>query len=95
MQFNLLSDRRDLERIADGIKRLAPLYNDPAMQDATSDPFPASYSDKVRQVGEMNTKNRILTSMMAKLLDGPGFLRRLLIQKVIMEGIYDRRRAQR
>ena len=86
VQFNLLSDRRDLERIADGIKRLAPLYNDPAMQDATSDPFPASYSDKVRQVGEMNAKNRFLTSMMAKLLDGPGFLRRLLIQKVIMEG---------
>ena len=56
------------------------------MQNATSDPFPASYSDKVRQVGEMNAKNRILTSMMAKLLDGPGFLRRLLIQKVIMEG---------
>ncbi len=86
VQFNLLSDRRDLERIADGIKRLAPLYNDPAMQNATSDPFPASYSDKVRQVGEMNAKNRILTSIMAKLLDGPGFLRRLLIQKVIMEG---------
>ena len=86
VQFNLLSDRRDLERIADGIKRLAPLYDDPAMQSATSDPFPASYSDKVRQVGEMNSKNRFLTSMMAKLLDGPGFLRRLLIQKVIMEG---------
>jgi 5-(hydroxymethyl)furfural/furfural oxidase len=86
VQFNLLSDRRDLERIADGIKRLAPLYNDPAMQNATSDPFPASYSDKVRQVGEMSAKNRVLTSIMAKLLDGPGFLRRLLIQKVIMEG---------
>jgi len=86
VQFNLLSDRRDLERIADGIKRLAPLYDDPAMQNATSEPFPASYSDKVRQVGEMNAKNRILTFMMAKLLDGPGFLRRLLIQKVIMEG---------
>lgn len=82
----MLSDRRDLERIADGIKRLVPLYNDPAMQSATSDPFPASYSDKVRQVGGMNAKNRFLTSMMAKLLDGPGFLRRLLIQKVIMEG---------
>ena len=51
-----------------------------------SDPFPASYSDKVRQVGLINTKNRILTSVMAKLLDGPGFLRRLLIEKLIMEG---------
>ena len=30
----------------------------PAMQQAISDPFPASYSDKVRQVGEINTKNK-------------------------------------
>ncbi|MEZ5854640.1 MAG: GMC family oxidoreductase N-terminal domain-containing protein [Hyphomicrobiaceae bacterium] len=86
VEFNLLSDRRDLERIADGIKRLAPIYADPAMQDAISDPFPASYSDKVRQVGEINTKNKILTSILARLLDGPGPLRRLLINKVIMEG---------
>ncbi len=86
VEFNLLSDRRDLERIADGIRRLAPLYSDPLMQEAISDPFPASYSDKVRQVGEINTKNKILTGIMARLLDGPGFLRRLLIRNVIMEG---------
>jgi len=86
VEFNLLSDRRDLERIADGIKRLTPLYNSPAMKRVVIDPFPASYSDKVRQVGEINTKNRLLTGIMAKLLDGPGFLRRTLIQKLIMEG---------
>ncbi len=86
VEFNLLSDKRDLDRIADGIRRLTPLYQHPAMREAMSDPFPASYSDKVRQVGEINTKNRILTSIMAKLLDGPGFLRRLLIEKLIMEG---------
>lgn len=86
VEFNLLSDRRDLERIADGIRRLTPLYDSPAMRRVMSDPFPASYSDKVRQVGLINTKNRILTSVMAKLLDGPGFLRRMLIEKLIMEG---------
>ncbi len=86
VEFNLLSDRRDLERIADGIKRLAPIYEDPAMQQMIANPFPASYSDKVRQVGEINTKNKILTTIMAKLLDGPGFLRKILIEKLIMEG---------
>lgn len=86
VEFNLLSDRRDLERIADGIRRLAPLYEDPALQRVTTDPFPASYSDKVRQVGAINTKNKILTGIMAKLLDGPGFFRRFLIQNLIMEG---------
>ena len=86
VEFNLLSDKRDLDRIADGIRRLTPLYDTPAMRQVMSDPFPASYSDKVRQVGVINTKNRILTSVMAKLLDGPGFLRRILIEKLIMEG---------
>ncbi|MFV0298333.1 MAG: GMC family oxidoreductase, partial [Hyphomicrobiaceae bacterium] len=86
VEFNLLSDRRDLERLADGIKRLAPIYANPIMQEAISDPFPASYSDKVRQVGEINTKNKILTTIMAGLLDGPSPLRRFLINKVIMEG---------
>ena len=85
VEFNLLSDRRDLVRIADGIKRLAPIYADPVMQEAISNPFPASYSDKVRQVGEINTKNKILTTIMAKLLDGPAFLRKILIEKLIME----------
>ena len=86
VEFNLLSDRRDLERLADGIRRLTPLYDDPAMRAMMSDPFPASYSDKVRQVGEINTKNRLLTGIMAKLLDGPGPFRRYLIENLIMEG---------
>ena len=86
VEFNLLSDKRDLDRIADGIRRLTPLYDHPAMQSAMSDPFPASYSDKVRQVGEINGKNRFLTGVLAKLLDGPGFLRRMLIKNLIMEG---------
>ncbi len=86
VDFNLLSDRRDLERLADGVRRLTPLYEDPAMRAMMSDPFPASYSDKVRQVGEINTKNRILTGIMSKLLDGPGPFRRYLIQNLIMEG---------
>ena len=86
VDFNLLSDRRDLERLADGIRRLTPLYADPAMQDMMTDPFPASYSDKVRQVGEINTKNKFLTGVMAKLLDGPAPFRRFLINNLIMEG---------
>ena len=56
------------------------------MQDMMTDPFPASYSDKVRQVGEINTKNKFLTGVMAKLLDGPAPFRRFLINNLIMEG---------
>jgi 5-(hydroxymethyl)furfural/furfural oxidase len=85
VDFNLLSDRRDLDRIVDGIRRLASLYADPAMQAVSSNPFPAAYSDKVRQVGAINTKNKILTGIAARLLDGPKFLRDYLIENFLME----------
>lgn len=85
VDFNLLSDRRDLDRLMDAIRRLAPLYADPAMQSVTSNPFPAAYSDKVRQVGAITTKNKILTGIAARLLDGPKFLRDYLIENFLME----------
>ncbi len=87
VDFNLLSDRRDLERIADAISRFVPLFADPAMQRVTSHPFPAAYSDKVRQVGTINNKNKILTGIMARLLDGPEYLRRFLLENFIMDDV--------
>ncbi len=58
----------------------------PEMRAVTSDPFPASYSDKVRQVGLVNRKNKMMTDMVARLLDGPPAMRTWLIRKLIMEG---------
>jgi len=87
VEFNLLSDKRDLDRLIDGFRRMAAIHASSAMQAVTSDPFPASYSDKVRQVGLVNKKNDVLTKIMAKLLDGPDALRRALIEKFIMEGV--------
>jgi len=56
------------------------------MQAVTSDPFPASYSDRVRAIGVVNTKNRIITEAVARLLDGPERLRRWMIERFIVEG---------
>src|SRR5207249_3368766 len=70
VEFNLLSDRRDLDRLMDGFRRLGRLHMMEAMQRAISDPFPASYSDRVRQIGVVNDKNRRTTQFFAKLLDG-------------------------
>ena len=69
-----------------GFRQMAVLHGEPTLQAVTSDPFPASYSDKVRQVGLVNKKNKFLTGVMAKLLDGPDLLRRVLIKRLIMEG---------
>jgi 5-(hydroxymethyl)furfural/furfural oxidase len=86
VEFNLLSDRRDLERLMDGFRRLGAMQMGAALQMATSDPFPATYSDKVRQIGVVNDKNRRITSIVAKLLDGPAWLRRWVIDRFIVEG---------
>ena len=85
VDFNLLSDKRDLDRLMDAVRRLAPLFEDPAMKAVTSNPFPAAYSDKVRQVGAITTKNKILTTIAARLLDGPKVLRDYLIENYLME----------
>lgn len=85
VEFNLLSDMRDLERLKQGVRKLAAMYDHPAMREATSMAFPASWGDKVRQVGTLTAKNRILTNIAARMIDGPEALRRMLFEKVIMD----------
>jgi 5-(hydroxymethyl)furfural/furfural oxidase len=85
-EFNLLSDRRDLERLMHAFRMLGKLYATPQMQKVTSDPFPASYSERVRKIGVVNTWNRVVTRVAGTLLDGPAALRSYMIRKVITEG---------
>jgi 5-(hydroxymethyl)furfural/furfural oxidase len=86
VEFNLLSDRRDLERLMDAFRRLGAMQIGAALSEATSDPFPASYTERVRKIGVVNAKNKRITDVLARLLDGPAWLRRYVIEKVIVEG---------
>jgi 5-(hydroxymethyl)furfural/furfural oxidase len=86
VEFNLLSDQRDLERLMTGFRALGLIQMSAALQSVTSDPFPASYSERVRKIGVVNLKNRVLTWLISLLLDGPAPLRRYLIDNVIVEG---------
>lgn len=85
VDFNLLNDRRDLTRLMAGFRHVAALYNHPALQAVTSDPFPASFTYKARKVSEINLKSKIITAIGARLLDGPGLMRRFMIRNFIME----------
>jgi 5-(hydroxymethyl)furfural/furfural oxidase len=86
VEFNLLSDRRDLERLMQGFRKLGAMQMSAALQTATSNPFPATYSDKVRQIGVVNDTNRRITNLVAKLMDGPAWLRSWVIDRFIVEG---------
>lgn len=85
VDFNLLSDHRDLLRLARGFRQIAALHDLPPLQAVSSDPFPASFTDKIRRVGAYNTKNRILTRIGATLMDGPALFRRQIMRGFIME----------
>jgi 5-(hydroxymethyl)furfural/furfural oxidase len=86
VEFNLLSDRRDLERLMSGFRKMAALQISAPLRAVTDTPFPASYSDRVRKIGVVNTKNRILTAIAAAMMDGPAALRRYMIDTFVVEG---------
>ena len=85
VDFNLLSDQRDLLRLMDGLQRMVAVHEQPPLKAITSDVFPASFTDKVRKVGDVNMKNRILTTLGAWMLDGPASLRQFMLRSFIME----------
>ncbi len=86
VEFNLLSDRRDLDRLMGCYRMLGAFMTGSEMASVVRDPFPSSYSERVRRVGTVTTRNRILTTILAAMLDGPEPLRRFAIRSLITEG---------
>jgi 5-(hydroxymethyl)furfural/furfural oxidase len=65
---------------------MAALQMSAPLQAVTDKPFPASYSDRVRKIGVVNTRNKVLTSIAATLMDGPAALRHYMTDNFIVEG---------
>lgn len=86
VRFNLLSDKRDLDRLREGMHRMAKLHESAALKDIASDAFPAYYSDRIKRLFAVTRKNKLVTDLVGRLLDGPAPLRRFLIERFIVEG---------
>ena len=86
VEFNLLSDRRDLDRLMSGFRKMAGLQMRAPLSAVTDKPFPASYSDRVRKIGVVNTRNKLITAVAAALMDGPVALRHYMIDRFVVEG---------
>ena len=63
----------------------ASLHELQPMKAVTSDAFPASFTDKIRKIGDVNLRNKLLTTVGAWLLNGPSSLRRFMIRNFILE----------
>ncbi|MDP6884694.1 MAG: GMC family oxidoreductase N-terminal domain-containing protein, partial [Rhodospirillales bacterium] len=86
VEFNFLSDRRDMDRLMFGLRFLAGIFDSPPLKAHALDAFPSSWSARAKAVTAINLRNRILTSIVAGMMDGPGALRRLLVRGLITGG---------
>jgi 5-(hydroxymethyl)furfural/furfural oxidase len=86
VEFNLLSDRRDLERLMRGFKMMAIMQMTAAMRAVSDNPFPSAFSERVRRISQDTAKNRVLLAIASILLDGAAPLRKYLIENVFIEG---------
>jgi 5-(hydroxymethyl)furfural/furfural oxidase len=85
--FNLLSDRRDLDRLMQGFRQAAALQLSAPLGAVTDRPFPSAFSERVRKISQITLRNRALTTMGAALLDGPAALRRYVFDRFVVEGV--------
>src|SRR6202035_958955 len=76
----------DLDRLMSGFRKMAALQLSAPLKAVTDVPFPAPYSDRVRKIGVVNTRNRMLTAIAAALMDRPAALRRYMIDRLVVEG---------
>jgi 5-(hydroxymethyl)furfural/furfural oxidase len=86
VDFNLLSDPRDLTRLADAMTFAHGICADPEVRSVVNDFFPSSYTERIRQLNRYSLKNRLRSIAGAVLLEGPGGFRRWLLKTAVSPG---------
>ena len=86
VDFNLVSDQRDLDRLAIGTRMMIKLQASASLQNVVSDIFPISYSDRARRFAVYSIVNRFQTWLGGQMMDASGLLRRCLIRTLVADG---------
>ncbi|HWK95553.1 MAG TPA: GMC family oxidoreductase N-terminal domain-containing protein [Pseudolabrys sp.] len=88
VDFRLLSDRRDLERMKQCVRVAASVLDDLYRERVTGEPFPAVFSDRIKKVSAVNAYNAARLAAFGMLLDLVGeTMRAALIRTVVTEGL--------
>ena len=87
IDLNLLSDDRDLTRLADGVRRLAHLVVNPALNPNPDDLFPAAYTPRIKRLSTFSETNQRVTALLARLLDTPAPARRFILRTFMLQGV--------
>jgi len=69
IEFNFLGDPRDLERLTMAYERTVQIIAWERVRALMGTPFPVRFTDKLRQLNELNRKNAVKTSLIASMLN--------------------------
>jgi 5-(hydroxymethyl)furfural/furfural oxidase len=86
VDLNLLSDERDLRRLAIGVRKLAQVVQQTALHHHPDDFFPAAFSPRVKALSRFSNTNAALTTVLGAMLDTPAPLRRWIIDTFVTGG---------
>lgn len=86
VDFNLLSDERDMARMVDAVRFIDALYQAPSIKSVARHPFLASYTERVRRMSKYNKVNAALTRAASTFLDAPDAVRKNFLRGLIAEG---------
>jgi 5-(hydroxymethyl)furfural/furfural oxidase len=85
VNFNWLSDPRDLTRMVDAFRRMANILHSDPVPRHMSNLFASKFSQRVRAISQKNFRNAVLTHVAAMMMDSSSVLRNYLFDKVISD----------
>jgi 5-(hydroxymethyl)furfural/furfural oxidase len=84
IDFRLLSDPRDLKRLADAFEYAVALLADPVVKDTIEDVFPVEMSERARGFTAPTPRNATITGLLARALDlGGRSVRKTALPKML------------
>lgn len=86
VDFRLLSDRRDMDRLKCAFRKIASIAADPGLDSVRTTSFPTAYSDRVRRVSSPGVFNAMQMRAFSSLLDWAKPAREWLIHRFVTEG---------
>lgn len=86
IRFQMLTERRDFERLLFGFGTACELMGDPEVRAVRHEVFAAGYSAVVRRLNRPGVLNAAISDLLSRLLDGPPALRRELLRVGIASG---------
>jgi 5-(hydroxymethyl)furfural/furfural oxidase len=87
VDFRMLSDRRDLERLRNAFRFVAGIAAAPELDGIRTKIFPTNYSDRVRGVSVPSLRNAMQMGVLAGMLDTLPVLRGFLIDTLVTSGV--------